>query len=186
MASRSVWVVLSLGSALALAACGEKAAEGGAPGAVAAAGAGPEAKAQAEDVRAAAKESVIARGMTSHGTAEAQVVEAVRQNGILTLKIRFGPVRAPGGGTDFHTLYGNPKKAQEEIAVVAGDRKYFLLTDADGMPLTPPDMMVKVTKDAPLAGTWWGKFPAPPAEIKTVSLTLPEVEAIENIPLSDR
>ena len=184
MATRSVLAVLA--AALGLAACGDKAAEGGgAPGPVAAATT-PEAKAQAQDVRAAAQESVIARGMTSHGTAEAQVVEAVRQNGILTLKIRFGPVRTPGGGTDFHTLYSNPKKAQEQIAVVAGDRKYFLLTDADGKPLTPPDMMVKVTKDAPLAGTWWGKFPAPPAEIKTVSLTLPEVEAIENIPLSDR
>lgn len=184
MATRSVLAVLAV--ALGLAACGDKAAEGGgAPGPVAAATT-PEVKAQEQDVRAAAQESVIARGMTSHGTAEAQVVEAVRQNGILTLKIRFGPVRTPGGGTDFHTLYSNPKKAQEQIAVVAGDRKYFLLTDADGMPLTPPDMMVKVTKDAPLAGTWWGKFPAPPAEIKTVSLTLPEVEAIENIPLSDR
>ena len=184
MATRSV--LAALAATLGLAACGDKAAEsGGAPGPVAAATT-QEAKAQAQDVRAAAQESVIARGMTSHGTAEAQVVEAVRQNGILTLKIRFGPVRTPGGGTDFHTLYSNPKKAQEQIAVVAGDRKYFLLTDADGMPLTPPDMMVKVTKDAPLAGTWWGKFPAPPAEIKTVSLTLPEVEAIENIPLSDR
>lgn len=183
MATRSV--LAALAATLGLAACGDSAAPGGgAPGPVAAAT--PEAKAQAQDVQAAAKESVIARGMTSHGTAEAQVVEAVRQNGILTVKIRFGPVRTPGGGSDFHTLYGNPKKAQEEIAVVAGDRKYFLLTDADGMPLTPPDMMVKVTKDAPLAGTWWGKFPAPPAEIKTVSLTLPEVEAIENIPLSDR
>ncbi|CAN7606771.1 hypothetical protein LJR219_004626 [Phenylobacterium sp. LjRoot219] len=183
MASRIVLVVV--GAALGLAGCGEKPAQGGAPGPVAAAPTALD-TAQARDVRAAQTETVIARGMTSHGTAEAQVVEAVRQNGILTVKIRFGPVRAPGGATDFHTLYPNPKKAQQEIAVVAGDRKYFLLTDADGMPLTPPDMMVKVTQDAPLAGTWWGKFPAPPAEIKTISLTLPEVEAIENIPLSDR
>ena len=79
-------------------------------------------------------------------------------------------------------LPSSKRKVNERAAAEC----WALKADADGMPLTPPDMMVKVTKDAPLAGTWWGKFPAPPAEIKTVSLTLPEVEAIENIPLSDR
>jgi hypothetical protein len=181
--SLTAWASLATLSVL-LAACGGKGeAAKQSPGAVAPA---ETRTAEAQDLRAAKQETIIARGLTSHGTAEAQVVEAVRQGGVLTVKVRFGPVRTPGGGSDYHTIYGNPKTAQEEIAVVAGDRKYFLLTDADGMPLTPPDLTVRVARDTPLAGTWWGKFPAPPAEIKTISLTMPEVEAIENIPQSDR
>jgi hypothetical protein len=37
-----------------------------------------------------------------------------------------------------------------------------------------------------MAGSWQGKFPAPPKEIKEVSLTIPGVETFDAIKITDR
>ena len=128
--------------------------------------------------------SVLARGLTSDGRAEAQVVEADRDAGVLTIKIRFVPIGDPAK-YDTQTLYGSPQDIKDSIFVIAGDRKYVLLKDGDGAPLAPDRLIVEAGGGKPLAAVWWGKFPAPPKAQAQVALVLPGVEQIGPIAVAD-
>jgi hypothetical protein len=177
-------LIATLGLSVGLAGCGQKkttdAASGAQPAVVTTGGTA----ATPAVVAAQPAPQVLGRSAVSDGTIQANVVEATRSGGVMTLKVRFTPV---GLAECCHsvTMYNSPKDALDKVYAVAGDKKYFLLTDAEGVPLTPDRLSPMVSK-GPMAGTWWGKFPAPPAEVKAVSLTLPEMETIDAIPLSDR
>lgn len=123
-------------------------------------------------------------GSFSTGEVEAQVTEATRKGGILTVKVRF----AVAEGASFPTntwLYSNPDAGYKEAYVVAGDKKYFVLKDAEGAPLMPPGLMLNGRKDRGAVGIWWGKFPAPPAEVRDFSLALPQTSPLDEIPIRD-
>ena len=126
----------------------------------------------------------LAAGVTSSGAAEAQVIEAVRDGDILTIKVRFKPLV----DHKTETLYGSISKSDYEKSfyVLAGNKKHLLLTDSHNQPLTSPSVVLSVSKDSPIAGTWYGKFPAPPKNIAKVSLTIPNVEPLEGIKITDR
>lgn len=169
--------------AVGLACCGKGAGSAAAPAPSSASGPALVTSAQpAPAVQIASRDAtVIARALAAHGLAEAQVVEATRSAGVLTLRVRFQ--RAQGAGS-VETIYGSPGK--DDIYVIGGANKLFPLTDAEGKPLVTPDLFLRLNADMPVAGTWFGKFPAPPPEVKTVSLVLPNVEPLDSIPLSDR
>ncbi|WP_282507793.1 hypothetical protein [Burkholderia cepacia] len=126
----------------------------------------------------------LATGVTSGGAAEAQVIEAVREGDILTIKVRFKPI------VDHKTepLYGSISKSDYENSfyVLAGNKKHLLLTDSHNQPLTNPRVILSASKDSAIAGTWYGKFPAPPKNITKVSLTIPNVETLDGIKITDR
>ncbi|WP_262390026.1 hypothetical protein [Burkholderia arboris] len=126
----------------------------------------------------------LAAGVTSSGAAEAQVIEAVRDGDILTIKVRFKPLV----DHKTETLYGSISKSDYEKSfyVLAGNKKHLLLTDSHNQPLTSPSVVLSVSKDSPIAGTWYGKFPAPPKNIAKVSLTIPNVETLDGIKITDR
>jgi len=126
----------------------------------------------------------LATGLTDSGAAEGQVIEAVRNGDILSIKVRFKPVVM--GKTEM--LYPQISKSDYENSfyVVAGNKKHLLLRDSNDKPLTNPKLMIRTEKDAPIAGSWQGKFPAPPKEIKEVSLTIPGVETFDAIKITDR
>lgn len=128
--------------------------------------------------------AVVGRALAANGRAEAQVVEASRANGVLTLRVRFQ--RAPGADGHDPVYYGSPASWKDNIYVTAGDKKYFLLADTEGDPLASDDLTLRLDEDIPVAATWFGKFPAPGPEIGAISLVLPEVEPLDNIPVSDR
>ena len=60
------------------------------------------------------------------------------------------------------------------------------MKDSNDVPLTNPKVLIRTSSDAPIAGSWQGKFPAPPKEIKEVSLTIPGVETFDAIQITDR
>ncbi|SMG54990.1 hypothetical protein [Paraburkholderia susongensis] len=132
---------------------------------------------------AATTATPLAVGITAGGAAEAQVVEAVRNNDILTIKLRFKPL-----ASKTESLYGAISKSDYENSfyVLAGNKKYLLLTDSNNQPLTNPRVIISASKDSPIAGTWYGRFPAPPKNITTVSLTIPNVETLDAIKITDR
>ena len=169
----------------ALTGCGPKTEEA-APAATTSEAAPAQAPATSSAPRVSVESAqVLGSGLFRTGAAQANVVEASRSGGILTVRVRF--VRTQGAEDNiFHTVYSKPGDLEETAYLVAGDQKYFLLTDAEGDPLTTPALQLQIDRDKPLAGVWWGKFPAPPPEIREVSLTMPEVEEIGPIPISDR
>jgi hypothetical protein len=126
----------------------------------------------------------LAVGITNGGVAEAQVVEAVRHGDILTIKMRFRPLVAG----KLERLYDSISKSDYENSfyVLAGNKKHLLLTDSNDQPLTNPYLVIKTAKDSPTAGSWHGRFPAPPKDITEVSLTIPGVETLDAIRITDR
>ncbi len=126
----------------------------------------------------------LATGLTDSGSAEGQVVEAVRSGDILSIKVRFKPIVA--GKTEMIYPQISKDDYENSFYVIAGNKKHLLLKDSNDKPLTNPKLMIRTAKDAPIAGSWQGKFPAPPKEIKEVSLTIPGVETFDAIKITDR
>ena len=126
----------------------------------------------------------LATGITNSGAAEAQVTEATRNGDILTIKIRFAPL-VPD---KMESIYAQitEKDYENSFYVLAGDKKYLLLRDSQDTPLASPQLSIRNTKDSPVSGTWYGRFPAPPKDITEVSLTIHGVETIDSIPIADR
>lgn len=126
----------------------------------------------------------LATGLTDSGSAEGQVIEAVRSGDILSIKIRFKPI--VDGKTEM--IYSQISKDDyaNSFYVIAGNKKHLLLKDSNDKPLTNPKLLIRTSKDTPMAGSWQGKFPAPPKEIKEVSLTIPGVETFDAIKITDR
>lgn len=126
----------------------------------------------------------LATGLTNSGTAEGQVIDAVRSGEILSIKIRFKPVVM----AKTEMIYSQISKSDYENSfyVIAGKKKHLLLKDSNDVPLTNPKVLIRTSSDAPIAGSWQGKFPAPPKEIKEVSLTIPGVETFDGIQITDR
>jgi len=126
----------------------------------------------------------LAVGLTDSGSAEAQVIEAVRHGDILTIKLRFKPLVAG----KLERLYDSISKSDYENSfyVLAGNKKHLLLTDSNDQPLTNPYLVIKTSKDSPTAGSWHGRFPAPPKDVTEVSLTIPGVETLDAIRITDR
>ena len=115
----------------------------------------PFAQAQTE----AASSVPLATGLTDGGAAEAHVVEAVRAGDILTIKLRFKPLAE----SKIERIYDSISQDAYENSfyVLAGNKKYLLLTDSNDKPLTKPNLVIKASKDSPIAGSWHGRFPAP-------------------------
>lgn len=126
----------------------------------------------------------LAVGLTNGGAAEAQVVEAVRHGDILTIKLRFKPLIAG----KLERIYDSISEIDYENSfyVLAGNKKHLLLKDSNDKPLTNPNLVIKTAKDSPTAGSWHGRFPAPPKDVTEVSLTIPGVETLDAIKITDR
>jgi len=126
----------------------------------------------------------LATGMVDTGSAEGHVIEAVRNGDILSIKIRFKPI-VPGKVEMVYTSISQ-NDYENSFYVIAGNKKYLLLKDSNDKPLTNPKLVIRSSKDTPIAGAWQGKFPAPPKEITEVSLTIPGVETFDAIKITDR
>jgi hypothetical protein len=67
--------------------------------------------------------------------------------------------------------------------VTAGKQKYQVLRDTAGAALAADGYVPAI----PSGGSriWWAKFPAPGAEVKTISFFTPETAPFEDVPISD-
>ena len=113
----------------------------------------------------------------------AEVTEAVRKEGVLSIKVRFrnGGTKATsvplvnGGNTGTHYL-------------TAGSTKLMVLKDSKNTALMPPLNPVGDLHPTVAPGgsyLYWAKFPAPPPEAKKVTLYLPLMPPIEDIPVTE-
>ena len=117
----------------------------------------------------------IATGYHSSGQATAEVSGVVADGDKLTVKVRF--INAKENGSVSTTLYSSlsDEDYENDYYLLAGDKKYLLLKDSEGKPLTPASVSLFGTGH--VVGVWHGVFPAPPKGQK-VTLYIKGVEPL--------
>ena len=114
----------------------------------------------------------------------ADVIESDRQDGMLTVRVRFRNTGAKPaklslvdaqGYVTTYVVSGNTK-----YALIKDDRGNQVATPRDGGGWLEPTIMPKGI------WSWWGKFPAPPADRKTYTLYLKVGPPIDNVPIVDK
>lgn len=114
----------------------------------------------------------------------AEVIESDRKDGVLTVRVRLR-----NNGEKVATIGLVDAQGYVHTYIVSGKTKYPLLKDDTGKQLaTPRDgggwLYPKIKPKA--TWTWWGKFPAPPADRKSYSLYLKVGPPIDDIPIVDK
>jgi hypothetical protein len=114
----------------------------------------------------------------------ADFTECRRKEGVLSVKIRFrntSPTQA-----NIYVINGRNYAA---VYVTAANKKYFMLKDSEGAYLTPlTDGIGTLSVSLPTGGQyiWWAKFPAPPADVKKITLMTPVAPPFEDVPVNDQ
>lgn len=126
---------------------------------------------------------VIQSQETNFGGIVGEITQAKRKDGVLTIKLRLRNT----SGQDAR-LYVIEGRNFDSYYVTAGDKKYFVLRDTEDVPLAPQaDGSGYVTAEIAKDGTytWWAKYPAPPAELTSVTYYTPLAAPFEDIPITD-
>lgn len=114
----------------------------------------------------------------------AEVIESNRKDGVLTVRVRFR-----NNGERPAKLSLVDAQGYIHTYVVSGNTKYPVLKDDRGNQVaTPRDGggWLEPTIKPKATWSWWGKFPAPPADRKTYSLYLKVGPPIDDIPIVDQ
>lgn len=110
----------------------------------------------------------------------AELTEATREDGVLTIKIRLRNTGTQRVDKSFETEHGQYKN----FYVTAENQKFFILKDTEGAPLAP--VYLSLSLEPGETETWWGKYPAPPAGVTEFDFVMVDVPPFENIPITDR
>ena len=114
----------------------------------------------------------------------ADVIESNRKEGVLTVRVRFR-----NNGEKPAKLMLVDEQGYVHTYLVSGDTKYPLLKDDRGHQVaTPRDGggWLAPTIKPKATWSWWGKFPAPPADRKAYALHLKVGPPIDDIPIVDK
>lgn len=114
----------------------------------------------------------------------AEVIESNRKDGVLTVRVRF---RNVGEKTVQVPLVD--AQGYVHTYIVSGNTKYPLLRDERGnQAATPRDGggWLYPTIKPKATWSWWGKFPAPPADRENYSLYLKVGPPIDDVPIVDK
>lgn len=113
----------------------------------------------------------------------ADLVEAKREDGVLTIRVRF----RNASDKDVRLIAVKDRQF-DAYYVTAGTKKYLVLRDTEKTPLAPAaDGFGYVNASIPKGGswTWWAKYPAPPADVKKLSYFTPLTPPFDNVPIKD-
>ena len=134
--------------------------------------------------KAPAAGSVIQSQETDTTGVVAELYECKRKEGVLTIKVRL---RNTSNQKASYKLYS--AREYDQYYVTAGGKKHFLLKDSEGTHLTVQAGGGGFSTLALKPGQtslWWGKYPAPPADVKKINFTMPRVAPFDDIPISDQ
>lgn len=130
--------------------------------------------------------AVLASQDTNVAGVVGEIVECKRKEGVLTIKLPSCASGTPARKKpSFYMIDGGNYDAQY---VTAGSKKYFVLRDSEKVPLAPqpnPGGNISVRLAPNATWTWWAKYPAPPAEVKSVSYFTSVAPPFEDIPITD-
>lgn len=135
------------------------------------------------DVACAEPGAPIASSDTNVNGVVADVIECKRKEGVLTLKIRLRNTGTAEARVDLIK-----SRNYDEYYLTAGTKKYFILRDTEKTPLAPEsDGSGGLSTRIPVNGayTWWAKYPAPAADVKTVNVYTPLAPPLDDVPITD-
>jgi hypothetical protein len=129
---------------------------------------------------------VIQTQETNSGGMVGELTECRRHEGVLTIKVRFRSTSNKrvslkltewNNGGDFEKFY-----------VTAGNKKFFILKDTEGVYLTSLSASngVVLQLDPGDTSLWWAKYPSPPADVKKINFVTPVTPPFEDIPITDK
>jgi hypothetical protein len=127
---------------------------------------------------------VIKTADTNIAGVVADVTECARKEGVLSVKVRFRNT-----ASEKKNLTLIDARNYEKYYLTAASKKYFILKDSEGTYLTPEANgfgNLGVGLDPGGQYTWWAKYPAPPAEVKAVTLYTFVAPPLEDIPVSEK
>jgi len=120
---------------------------------------------------------------TNIGGLVADITQCKRKADVLTLKIRLRNTSGKKASVYFTNGYG----AYDKYYLTAGDKKYFVLRDSEGVPLATDEgggyTNIDIEKDG--SYTWWAKYPAPPADVTSVTFYTSFAPPFEDLPITD-
>ena len=187
---RERWAAAVLAAALWTAACGGEgdtadqgeATEGGTAGTATAPVGKPAPAGGGTAATAPAAAGAVLQAQEVNGAAGmvAELTEATREDGVLTIKVRLRNTGTEEVYKGFETGHGD----YSYFYVTAENQKYFILKDSEGAPLAP--RYLNPNLDPGATSTWWGKYPAPPANVTEIDFVMHDVPPFENIPITDR
>ena len=115
----------------------------------------------------------------------AEVIESVRKDDVLTVRVRLRntgqksqKVLLVRGGESYAAAYISAKDTK--YTLIRDTSQRAVATPADGGGWVEPSIKPKASWN------WWGKFPAPPADVKTYTLYLKVGPPIEDVPIIDK
>ena len=113
----------------------------------------------------------------------AELTESTRKGGVLTVRVRLHNTSSAKAA--FRVI---KNKDYAKFYVTADNKKYFILTDSEKVPLTVQAETYDGHLDVSLAPggsyQWWAKYPAPPASVKTLSLYTPWTPPFDDVPIT--
>ena len=112
----------------------------------------------------------------------AELTECRSRDGVLSVKVRLRNTSEKAADV---TLIAN--RNYDDYYVTAGSKKYYVLRDTERDPLAVGAdgfgyVRVSLAKGATY--TWWAKYPAPPADQKTINYVMPIAAPFEDVPIS--
>jgi hypothetical protein len=114
----------------------------------------------------------------------AEITEAVRKEGVLTVKMRL---RNTGAAATTVTLTKEFRDADGYYAV-AGSTKFLVLKDSKKFPLMVQlDNYGGLHPEIKPGGSFlfWAKYPAPPADARKFTFYSPIMPPVEDVPITD-
>jgi hypothetical protein len=115
-----------------------------------------------------------------------ELTECRRSEGVLTIKVRFRNTSTKRSHLTF--VQWNAPGDNEKFYVTAGNKKYFMLKDSEGTYLSsnsasnPADLNLEPGQTF----LWWGKYPAPSADVKKINFMMPVTPPFEGLPITDK
>ena len=137
----------------------------------------------------AASTQPLASAPTNWDGVELALMAVERKGNVLTVK--WAVTNGADGRTSVR--FGLTAKATSYLVDEENGTKYYVLTDQDGNALASEhDYIdgntygVTDTLEPGATARYWAKFPAPPPEVKTLTVLFDQTEPFEEVPITDK
>jgi hypothetical protein len=116
----------------------------------------------------------------------ADLIEAKRSDGVLTIKVRLKNTGAKAARV---MIRNTDRRTDDTFFVQAEGKKYFILRDTEKVQLVAAgggNGSLEPTVAPGASFTWWAKYPAPPANVKKFSFNWPLGAPFDDVPITDK